>query len=203
LSPGFLRKEIMDENWPLFAARISGRSPTENEVRLLDASHRLWTSALAFTRSKLTQSPALQSDAKSFTTEIWEEALLSVLRTMEKLGDAKISDLDSYLFAIFINRFNRYLARERKRQQIIELVPSTEDLAELKGAQDSSSAKRIESEVLLREALARTDEFFRTSAWYRCQGYSWAEIGGVLGLTKEQARKRFEYGVQKLRKLLR
>lgn len=193
----------MDENWPLFAAQISGRSPTEHEARLLDASHRLWSSALASTRKNLSQSSALQFDAKSLTTEMWEEALFSVLRTMEKLGDAQISDLDSYLFAIFINRLNRYLARERKRQQIIELVPSIEDLANQKGAQDSSSSERIESGVLLQEALARSDEFFRTSAWYRCQGYSWAEIGDVLGLTKEQARKRFEYGVQKLRKLLR
>ncbi len=193
----------MDENWPLFAARISGRSPTENEARLLDASRRLWPSVLASARSKLSEAPALKSDAKSLTTEIWEQALFSVLGTMEKLGNAKISDLDSYLFAIFRNRLNRYLAKERKRQRIIELVPSSEDLAELKGAQDTSWVDRIESEVLLQQALARTDEWFRASAWCYCHGYSWTEIGRVFGLTKEQARKRFEYGVQKLRKLLR
>ncbi len=193
----------MDENWPLFAARISGRSPSENEARLLDASRRLWPSVLASARSKLSETPALKSDAKSLATEIWEQALFSVLGTMEKLGNAKIFDLDSYLFAIFNHRLNRYLAGERKRQRIIELVPSSEDLADLKGAQDTSWVDRIESEVLLQEALSKTDDFFRTSAWYRCQGYSWAEIGRVLGVTKEQARKRFEYGVQKLRKLLR
>ena len=193
----------MDENWPLFAARISGRSPTENEARLLEASRRLWPSALTSVKSKLSQSPGLESDARSLTTEVWEEALSSVLRTMEKLGHAKILDLDSYVFAIFSYRLNRHLARERKRRRIIELAPTTEDLAELKGAQDTSWVERIESEVLLQQALAGTDEFFRACAWRRCQGYSWAEIGQVFGLTKEQARKRFEYGVQKLRKLLR
>src|SRR5438046_927597 len=88
---------------------VSNRS-TGYGARLLDASRRLWPSAVAFTRTKLSESRALQSDAKSLTTEIWEEALFSVLRTMEKLGRARISDLDAYLFAIFTNRLNRYLA---------------------------------------------------------------------------------------------
>lgn len=193
----------MDENWPLFAARFSGRAPTENEARLLAASRRLWLSVLASARSKLSQASALETDTKSLATEVWEEALSSVLRTMEKLGDAKISDLDSYLFAIFTYRLNRHLARERKRQKIIEFVPGSDDLADLKGAQDTSWVEKIEYGILLREALARTDDWFRGTAWCYCQGYSWAEIGRVFGLTKEQARKRFEYGVQKLRKLLR
>jgi len=193
----------MNENWPLFAARISGRSPTPDEARLLDASRRLWPSAVAFVRGKLPEAAALEFDVKSLTTEIWEEALSSVLRTIEKLGDAKIRDLDSYLFAIFSKRLNRHLARERKRRRIIEFVPSSEDLAELKGAQDISWVDRIESRILLEQALALMEEWFRDNAWCRCQGYSWDEIGVLLGLTKEQARKRFEYGVQKLRKLLR
>jgi hypothetical protein len=75
---GFLWTEIMDENWPLFAARISGRSPTENEVRLLEASHRLWPSALASVKSKLSESPALQAEARSLTTEVWKPNVLSV-----------------------------------------------------------------------------------------------------------------------------
>jgi RNA polymerase sigma factor (sigma-70 family) len=122
---------------------------------------------------------------------------------MEKLGDAKISDLDSYLFAIFSHRLNRHLAKERKRQRVIELVPTTEDLAELKGAQDTSWVERIESTIFLREALALMDDLFRTTAWGYSQNLSWEEIGRVVGLTKEQARKRFEYGLEKLRKLLR
>jgi len=192
----------MDENWPLFAARLSGRPPTENEARLLDASRRLWPSALAFATSKVSDAPALAPDARALTTQIWEETLLSVLRTMEKLGTTKISDLDSYLFAIFRNRLNRYLARERKRQRIIEFVPSTAELDALEGSQDPSWVERLESEVLVGEALARMDEPFRVTAWFYCRQYSWDEIGRALGLTKEQARKRFEYGLRKLRKLL-
>jgi RNA polymerase sigma factor (sigma-70 family) len=192
----------MDENWPLFAARLSGRPPTENEARLLEASRRLWPSALAFATSKVSELPTLAPDARGLTTQIWEETLFSVLGTMEKLGTSKISDLDSYLFAIFRNRLHRYIERERKRRRIIEFVPSTAELEALPGSQDPSWVERLESEVLVREALARMDETFRVTAWFYCRRYSWDEIGRTLGLTKEQARKRFEYGLRKLRKLL-
>jgi len=75
---------------------------------------------------------------------------------MDKLGAAKISDLDAYLFAIFSYRLNRYLAQERKRRQIIEFVPGGNDLADLEGAKDTSSVEKIESGIALQEALART-----------------------------------------------
>ena len=57
---------------------------------------------------------------------------------MDKLGAVRISDLDPYLFAIFTYRLNRYLAGERKRQQIIEFVPRSDDLADLEGAKDTA-----------------------------------------------------------------
>ncbi len=192
----------MDENWPLFAARFSGRVPTAHEARLLEASRRLWDTAVAFTKNKLAKISEPESDAQALTPQTWEEALSSVLGTIEKLGETTISDLDAYLFAIFSKRLNRYLARERKRRKIIELVPSLDDLAELDEALDSSWAERLESEILVREALAHMDEVFRATAWWRIQGYSWNEIGRLLRVTKEQARKRFEYGLRKLRKLL-
>jgi RNA polymerase sigma factor (sigma-70 family) len=192
----------MDENWPLFAARIRGRAPTENEARLLEASRRLWPSALAAVTRQVSGLPGPPSDPKSITTECWEEALSSTLRTMDKLGAAKITDLDSYLFAIFSYRLNRYLARERKRRQIIEFVPGSNDLADREAPADSSWVERIESGIALQEALARMDEAFRAMAWCYCHDFSWKEIAALFGVTKEQARKRFEYGIRKLRKIL-
>jgi DNA-directed RNA polymerase specialized sigma24 family protein len=193
----------MDENWPLFAARISGREPTGNEARLLEASRRLWSAALGAVTSRISETPSLAADPKSITTQCWEEALFSTLRTMDKLEAVNISDLDSYLFAIFTYRLNRYLARERKRQQIIEFVPGSDDLAEVEGAKDTSWIEKIESGIALQEALARTDDWFRVTVWCYCHYFSWEQIGALFGLTKEQARNRFEYGIRKLRKLLR
>ncbi len=192
----------MDENWPLFAARVSGRAPTEHEARLLDASRRLWDTAVSFTKNKLAEISEPEADAHALTTQLWEEVLLSVLGTMDKLGATRIADLDAYLFAIFRNRLNRHLAAQRKRRRIVESMPSLEDLAKLDQALDVSWVRRLDSEILLRQGLARMDEVFRATAWWRTQGYSWNEVGRMLGLTKEQARKRFEYGLRKLRKLL-
>ena len=193
----------MDENWPLFAARISGREPTGNEARLLEASRRLWSAALVAVANRASETPSLAADPKSITTQCWEEALFSTLRTMDKLEAVNISDLDSYLFAIFTYRLNRYLARERKRQQIIEFVPGSDDLAEVEGAKDTSWIEKIESGIALQEALARTDDWFRVTTWCYCHYFSWEQIGALFGLTREQARNRFEYGIRKLRKLLR
>jgi DNA-directed RNA polymerase specialized sigma24 family protein len=185
----------MDENWPLFAARFSRRAPTENEARLLEASRRLWPAALRVATNQVAETPGLAFDPKSITTECWEKALLSTLGTMDKLGAVHISELDSYLFAIFGYRLNRYLARERKRSQIIQSVSTS-------NATDTSWVERIESGIALQEAMAMADEWFRAMAWCYCHDFSWEEIGTLFEVTKEQARKRFEYGIQKLRKLL-
>jgi len=200
---GVLRNETMDDKWPLFEARISDREPTENEARLLEASRRLWPAALTAVKNQVSETSSLAADPKSITTQCWEKALFSTLRTMDKLGAVRISDLDPYLFAIFTYRLNRYLAGERKRQQIIEFVPRSDDLADLEGAKDTAWIEKIEAQIALQEALARTDDWFRVTAWCYCHYFSWEQIGALFGLTKEQARKRFEYGIQKLRKLLR
>jgi DNA-directed RNA polymerase specialized sigma24 family protein len=197
---GFLTASHYDR---LFAARISGREPTEHEARLLEASRCLWAAALTAVTSQISATPSLAADPKSITSGCWEEALFSTLRTMDKLRAVHISDLDSYLFAIFTYRLNRYLARERKRQRIIEFVPESDDLAEAEGAKDRSWIEKIESRIALQEALARTDDWFRVTAWCYCHYFSWEQIGALFGLTKEQTRKRFEYGIRKLRRLLR
>jgi len=192
----------MDENWPLFTARISGRAPTENEARLLEASRRLWPAVLATVQKLVSDQADIPSDPQSIATARWEEVLSSVLKTMDKVGAENISDLDSYLFAIFSFRLRRYLAKERKRRQIIEFVPDSNDLANMEGAKDTSWVKTIDSGIALREALDRTDDWFRAMAWCYCHDFSWKDIAVLFGLTKEKARQRFEYGIRKLRKLL-
>jgi DNA-directed RNA polymerase specialized sigma24 family protein len=192
----------MDENWPLFAARLSGRALTDNEALLLKASCRLWPAALATVTSRVSKTPGLPLDPKSITTECWEDALSSTLETMGKLGATKISDLDSYLFAIFSFRLNRYLAQQRKRRKIIEFVPGDNELEDLDGAKDTSSVEKIESGIALQQALSKSDDSFRAMAWLYCHYFKWDQIGAIFGVTGEQARKRFEYGVQKLRRLL-
>jgi len=192
----------MDENWPLFTASIAGRAPTAHEAQLLDASRRLWPAALAAVKKETSDQPGLPLDPKSIATECWEKSLFSARGTMNKLGTANISNLDSYLFGIFSHRLRRYLAEEHKKRQAIEFVPDTETLTNVAAAKDLSAAEKLESRIALREALERSDEWFEEMAVCYLVDMSWKDIGRLFGLTKEKARKRFEYGIRKLRKSL-
>ena len=146
-----------------------------------------------------TSNPSL--DPQSIATHCWEEALLSTLGTMRKLGATKIGELDGYLFAIFTHRFNRYLKEERIKRQI-ESAPKSNDLAELPGAANESWVEKLQSDIALQQALSKADDSFRAMAWLYCHEFRWDQIGAIFRITGEQARKRFEYGVQKLRRLL-
>ena len=197
----FLGDEIMDENWPLFAATIVGRQPTENEALLLAAARRLWPAVLATTLKKVAEISDPRLEPPSIATQYWEEALFSTLGTMRKLGATKILDLDKYLFSIFTYRLNRYLKQERIKRQI-ESAPQSKDLAELPGATNESWVEKLESLIALQQALTKADDSFRAMAWLYCHEFRWDQIGSIFRITGEQARKRFEYGVQKLRRLL-
>ena len=67
---GVLRNEIMDENWPLFAARFSHRTPTENETRLLEASRRLWPAALRAATNEVSETSGLPFDPKTLQPNV-------------------------------------------------------------------------------------------------------------------------------------
>jgi len=196
-----LGDEIMDENWPLFAATIVGRQPTENEALLLAAARRLWPAALATSLKKVAEISDPRLEPQSIATHYWEEALFSTLRTMRKLGATQILDLDAYLFTIFTYRLNRYLKQERIKRQI-ELAPQITDLTELPGAGNESWVEKLESAIALQQALSKADDSFRAMAWLYCHEFRWDQIGAIFRITGEQARKRFEYGVQKLRRSL-
>jgi len=191
----------MDENWPLFAATVAGRQPTENEALLLAAARRLWPAALRLTINQVTELSDPSLDPQSITTECWEQSLFSTLGTMQKLGAAKILELDAYLFAIFTYRLRRHLQEARKNRQI-ETHPRSEDVVEMPGTKNESWVRKLESNIAMQQALAKCDDTFQAMAWLYCHDFSWDQIGAAFRMSGEQARKRFEYGVQKLRRLL-
>ena len=93
--------------------------------------------------------------------------------------------------------------RNAKDDKSLSLSLETTIWTDLEGAKDTSSVEKIESGIALQEALARMDDSFRAMAWCYSHDFSWDQIGTLFGVTKEQARKRFEYGIRKLRKMLR
>ena len=112
-------------------------------------------------------------------------------------------DLDAYLFGVFLHRFNRALKRERRRQEMIELVPSGLDLEQLPGARDLKSAHDLERSIQVKEAIESMDDWTRKVFAARVYGYSWKEIAERQGLSVQKAKLRFGNALRRLAERLR
>ena len=83
--------------------------------------------------------------------------------------------------------------------QTIQLVPSSDDLERLQGAQDLQSAAAIERAITVREIAAQMDEWTRQVWEARQVGYSWKEIAAFLGQNEQSIKMKFRYGLEKTR----
>jgi RNA polymerase sigma factor (sigma-70 family) len=137
--------------------------------------------------------------------EVWEGVLQSVARTVQRRNGTgpSIVDLDAYLFGVFHHRFNRALKRERRRQETIELVPSTRDLEQLPGAHDAQSSRNVERSLQVKEVVQKMDDWTRRVWTAKQYGYSWGEIGEHVGLSEQTAKARFHNALRKLAARLR
>ena len=150
---------------------------------LIAVASRLWPRVQIHARRELTNwNP---DDSVALATEVWEGVLQSVSKTLQrrKGSTAGIVDLDAYLFGVFLHRFNRALKRERRRQEMIELVPSGRDLEQLPGARDLKSAHDLERSIQVKEAIESMDDWTRKVFAARVYGYSWKEIAELQGLS--------------------
>jgi len=100
---------------------------------------------------------------------------------------------------VFHHRFNRVLKREQKRLETIELVSSTLDLERIESAQDTEWVSELERALTVKQIISHMDEWTRRVWGARQYGYSWKEISGRLGLSEQQAKMRFQRGLEKTR----
>ena len=70
---------------------------------------------------------------------------------------SRIVDLEGYLFGAFHHRFNRALRKERRRQETIEVLPSSGDLEDFREARDTKSALNLEQSIQIKEAVQSMD----------------------------------------------
>ena len=164
---------------------------------------RLWPRVQIHARRELTNKNP--DDSVALATEVWEGVLQSVSKTLQrrKGSTAGIVDLDAYLFGVFLHRFNRALKRERRRQEMIELVPSGRDLEQLPGARDLKSAHDLERSIQVKEAIESMDDWTRKVFAARVYGYSWKEIAERQGLSVQKAKLRFGNALRRLADRLR
>jgi hypothetical protein len=188
-------------DWVLFpASEEEGKNPPVKDEELILAAREVWPRVLAHAKKELGAN-TIGSESASMASQVWERMLRSVSRTRQRNRDhsQSIADLHSYLFLAFVHRFNRVVLREKRHAERIELVSSSVDLERIESAQDVGWVEELERTIAIREITDRMDP--RTKKIWRARqlGYSWKEISSWLGTTEDQARKKFQYGVEKTR----
>jgi DNA-directed RNA polymerase specialized sigma24 family protein len=188
-------------DWVLFpASEGESKNPSVADNELVLAAREVWPRVLAHAKKELNaNSPG--SENASMAAQVWEQMLRSVSKTRQRNTYPRqpIADLQSYLFLAFVHRFNRALLHEQRRQETIELVSSALDLERIESAQDAGWVEELERTIAIREITDRMDPRTKKIWQARQLGYSWKEISVWLGSTEDQARKKFDYGVEKTR----
>ena len=190
----------LDPEWILSSSFSEiGARPLRNDDELIAVARKVWPRLRAHA---LTEAKNQSFDERvALAAEVWEKVLRSVSKTLEQCDRKKpgIANLEAYLAGAFHHRFNRALRKERRRQETIELVPSSWDLEQFPGAFDGNMKPDLERSVQLKEAIENMDEWTRVVWTARQYGYSWGKIAEYLGLSEQQAKLRFQYAIRRLR----
>jgi DNA-directed RNA polymerase specialized sigma24 family protein len=184
--------------WVIGGADGEPRKRSKSQDRLLDAARVTWPGALAYARI------VGVTDYESFATEVWEELLRSVLRTMRRRGHLDhVTDLEAYLNGAFRHRFHREILRERHYREKVLQPKAVEKLENLGKIQDWKPVERMELELRVQQTLKLLDPWTRR-VWNCIKyGYSIKEIARSLDLTEFQVEFRYRRRLTRLREYLR
>jgi len=188
-------------DWVLFQSKKGeGESSPPPDDELVSAARGAWPRVLTHAKREFSAG-GLGSESEALAAHVWEQVLQSISKTRQRNRDPHppIADLQSYLFGAFVHRFNRALLREHRRLETIELVSSTLDLERIESTQDATWVEELERAITIREITNRMDGWTKKVWQARQYGYSWKEISSWLNVTEEQARKKFDYGLEKTR----
>jgi len=177
---------------------VNPRSDSVAESELLKAARSAWPKALAHVRQVQSQCPF--NDDGLLVAEVWESVLQSVSRTLDRMDGRRgeIGDLEAYLLGSFYHRLRRALKKEHRREEMIHLVSSAEEL-EVLGKTSHAEQHDIEGTLHAQEILDRMDEWSRKVWVAREYGYTWKHIGHVLGVPGDSVMLRFRRRMKILR----
>lgn len=175
-------------------------TPQAVDETLLAAARVTWPRVLAHARLELRHKNS-EGETEALAGEVWESVLKSVAKAARRRREkgSPIADLEGYLFAAFHHRFNRFLRAERKRDDAVELVASSTDFDQIADARDTRWASDLETAIAVKEVIRHMDGWTRKIWQARQYGYSWKEISKWLGVTEQQAKMKFRYGIGKTR----
>ena len=182
--------------WVLSGANPRLDSATESE--LSKAARSAWPKALAHVRQVQSRDP-FDGDG-ILVAEVWESVLQSVSRTLDRMNGRRgeIRDLEAYLLGCFYHRLRRALKKEERREEMIHLVASAQEL-EVLGRASHAKQHDIEGSLHAQEILELMDEWSRKVWIAREYGYTWKHIGRVLGIPGDSVMLRFRRRMKILR----
>jgi DNA-directed RNA polymerase specialized sigma24 family protein len=183
---------------------LSGAHPRLDpaiESELSKAARSAWPKALAHVRQVQARDPF--DDDGILVAEVWESVLQSVSKTLDRMTGRRdeMGDLEAYLLGSFYHRLGRALKKEERREEMIHLVPSAQEL-ELLDKTSRWVQDDIEGKVHAREILDRMDEWSRKVWIAREYGYTWKQIGDALGTPGDSVMLRFRRRMKILRERL-
>jgi len=182
-------------NWVLF---VMDREDRENERELLECAHRVWPIACASGRRQINTETA-PHEKDRLIHEAWEYVLFAIARAWER-GFFQCTDdldLDAYLMKSFQHRLGRLMKIERMHQRLFTCADhhTLEMLAPASNDAETNLLRRL----LVQEVVAKMDGWTREVWGYLRGGSSWAWIADRFGMSKEQAKMRYRYYLNKIR----
>ena len=189
--------------WVLLSTGAGTRAKTAPDHELVEAARSAWPKVLAHARKELSRH-GIHSDETGLVTEVWEGVLQSVSQTLERMKGRRgeIADLEAYLLGTFYHRFSRTVRKEQRREEIISLVSTVQELETLGAASRADSWQDIEGDIHAQEIVQRMDSWSREVWVAREYGYSWKDIGDRLGVPGNDVMLRFRRRMSILRERL-
>jgi hypothetical protein len=188
-------------NWVIgrFRQETAGNpGPLPEEV--IAAARVAWPRALAHAAREFGRDGSSR-ECQALAADIWEAVLRSVSRALQRKGGfaSSVADFESYLLAAFHHRFHRFQKIEHARREMFQSVSESLDLGLIEGALDTKWVSELERAITIRQITSRMDGWTRKVWRARQLGYTWKEISSWLGVTEQQAKMKFQYGLEKTR----
>ena len=186
--------------WVLFGDKDGAARLVGIDDELLAAAREAWPSMLAHVRTELA-GKEFGPERTAIAAELWDRLLRSVAKTRQRKTNHRppISDLQSYLIGAFHHRFNKFLKKEHRRLETIELLSYDTDLERIENALDTTWVEELEKAITVRQIANHMDAWARKALQAKQYGYSWKQIAKWSALSEQAAKKKFEYAVDKAR----
>lgn len=125
------------------------------------------------------------------------------LEVVKSIGSFRAeSDVKTWLFSIARNRWHKYLHKKKRTVETSELFGLTE-LEQPSGSSEETTFLDRELIAKVYEIINEEKERPRKAALMRIEGYSFYEIGNILGISENSARVMFFRTKEKILKILK